>query len=96
MSLETITASAGDELSVPLKATPSTGYVWEVDPLPKEVQFLGCEYEKSTEGAQPGDPVVQVFRFRISQRGEYTIGFSLKRQWEKNAIDSYTVKVTID
>lgn len=93
MSFETIIIAVGGELTVRLKSTPTTGYVWEVRTLPEGVQLLGSDYEKPASGIRPGDPVIQVFRFRAQKAGEYIVTFVLKRQWESNAIESHNVTV---
>jgi predicted secreted protein len=93
MTFETIKASIGGEFSVRLKATPSTGYVWDIEQLPESVQFLGSDYEKPASDLKPGDAMIKAFRFRVLEEGEHMISFVLKRQWERNAVVSYTVKV---
>ncbi len=93
MTPEVIRVSVGGEFSVRLESNPTTGYVWDVDTLAESIEFLGSEYEKSAGEHSPGDPGIQAFRFRARKAGEHQINFILKRQWEKNAIKSYTVKV---
>ena len=93
MTFETILVAVGGEFTVRIKSTPTTGYVWEVQSLPKSVQLLGSDYEKPASRVQPGDPAIQVFRFRAQRAGEHTITFVLKRQWESKAIESHTVTV---
>ena len=41
----------------------------------------------------PGDSVVQVFRFRAREAGEYALTLALRRQWEDDAIAFHTVTV---
>ena len=41
MTSETIITSVGREFSVRLEATPSTGYVWDIEQLPESVQPWG-------------------------------------------------------
>jgi predicted secreted protein len=93
VTCETIVVAVDGGFTVRLKSTPTTGYVWEVHTLPEGMQLLGSDYEKSASGIQPGDPVIQVFRFRTLKTGEYIISFVLKRQWESNAIEFHTVTV---
>ena len=93
MTFETIMVAVSEEFTVRLKSTPTTGYIWQVHTLPEGVQPLGSDYEKAASGIQPGDPVVQVFRFRVVKAGEHTIALVLKRQWESNAIESHAVTV---
>ena len=93
MTSETIAAAVGQEFTVSLKSTPTTGYVWEAEKLPDSILFSGSDY-KST--SKPGAPVTQVFRFNVQKTGEHKITFVLKRQWENNAIESHTVTVNAD
>ena len=93
MPFETIIVTVGEEFKERLESTPTTGYVWEVQTLPEGIQLLGSDYEKSSSGIRPGDPVTQVFRFRTLKAGEHIITFVLKRQWESNAVESHTVAV---
>lgn len=93
MTFETIIVAVGGEFTERLKSTPTTGYVWAVHTLPQGIQLLGSDYEKSASGIRPGDPVIQVFRFRTLKAGEHIITFVLKRQWESNAIESHAVTV---
>ena len=93
MTSEIIAVAVAQEFMVRLKSTPTTGYVWEVQKLPEDVQFLGSDYENPGSNIQPGAPVTQVFRFQVRKAGEHTITFVLKRQWETNAIETHTVIV---
>jgi predicted secreted protein len=93
MTLEISAVAVGQEFTVRLTSTPTTGYVWEVQKLPESIQLLGSDYEKPPGDIQPGNPMTRVFRFQARKTGEYIITFVLKRQWESNAIESHTVTV---
>ena len=93
MTPEVIRVSVGGEFSVRLESNPTTGYAWVVETLPESVEFLGSEYEKLEGKLEVGSPGIQAFRFRAQKAGEHQINFILKRQWERNAIKSHTVKV---
>jgi len=90
---ETIRVAVGREFAVRLKSTPTTGYLWELHTLPEGAQLLGSDAEKPAVATQPGDPVIQVFRFRAEKAGEHIITFVLKRKWESSAIESHKVTV---
>jgi predicted secreted protein len=92
---ETVIATVGEEFMVSLKSTPSTGYIWETFSLPEGIVLLGSDFEKPASNIQPGDPVIQLFRFRALTAGEYVISFVLKRTWESNAIESHEVAVKV-
>src|SRR5215813_14829241 len=91
MSAENITVAVGQEFTVSLKSTPTTGYVWEVQKLPPGVVLSGSDYETPKGAIKPGSPVTQVFRFKVQTAGEYNITFVLKRSWENKAIETHTV-----
>ena len=93
MPSETITAAVGQEFAVPLKSTPTTGYVWEVQKLPQGILHSGSDFQNPDRDIKPGAPVTQVFRFQVQKGGEYNITFVLKRQWENKTIESHTVTV---
>lgn len=91
MTAETIAIAVGQEFTVSLKSTPTTGYVWEVQKLPPDVVLSGSDYETPKGAIKPGSPVTQVFRFKVQTAGEYNITFVLKRSWENQAIETHTV-----
>ena len=95
MNGENLTTAVGQQFTVRLKSTPSTGYVWEVQILPASIHLVGSEYENQAGNAPPGNPVTQAFRFQAVQAGEWTITFVLKRRWENAGIESLTVNVKI-
>lgn len=93
MTVKIINVKVGEEFTVPIQSTPTTGYVWEVQSLPQSIQFLDSDFEKPPGSVLPGAQITQVFRFQLLQAGEYPITFVLKRQWESNAAESLTVTV---
>ena len=95
MADTTITVSAGQEFTVRLQATPSTGYVWEVQSLPEGIQLSGSDHEQPGSDLLPGNPLTQVFRFQARQAGEHTITLGLKRSWESSVIAIHQVKVQV-
>ncbi|HUK40856.1 MAG TPA: protease inhibitor I42 family protein [Candidatus Acidoferrales bacterium] len=94
MSAENITVAVGQEFTVSLKSTPTTGYVWEAQNLPPNLVLLGSDYEKPKGAMKPGSPVTQSFRFKAQAPGEYRVTFLRKRSWENQAIETHAVTVT--
>jgi predicted secreted protein len=92
MTVESIAVAVGQEFTVSLKSTPTTGYVWEVQKLPPDVVLSGSDYE-TPKAIKPGSPVTQVFRLKVQKPGEYEITFVLKRSWENKAIETHKVTV---
>jgi predicted secreted protein len=95
MQLDPIITRVDEEFSVSLHSTPSTGYVWVLQSLPKSIELLGSSYINTPGEKRPGDPLTQVFRFQGGQSGESMIVFALKRQWEDLAIDTRSLSVTV-
>ena len=93
MTVESIGVAVGQEFTVSLKSTPTTGYVWEVQKLPPDVVLSGSDYETPKGAIKPGSPVTQVFRLKVQKPGEYEITFVLKRSWENKAIETHKVTV---
>lgn len=95
MVSDDVEAAVGEEFSVRLPSTPTTGYVWQVDALPKGVELLGSAFEKAPGTTKPGDEAVQVLHFRALEAGNYEVGFSLRRTWQKVAIESRSTRIAI-
>ncbi|MHC1782055.1 MAG: protease inhibitor I42 family protein [Anaerolineaceae bacterium] len=93
------TARPGDILEITLEANPSTGYIWEVDPLDEKILQLDGEPE-TRSGANAnlvGAPVTQTFRFKAVAPGQATLTISYRRPWEKGIEPekTYTAQITI-
>ena len=84
---------AGDAFDVPLRATPSSGYLWDVKGLPDGLVVLGSSVERLSEPEVPGGAVTQVFRLRAAHPGEYRLTFTLRRSWEEQSVETRTLKV---
>ncbi|MEN6368279.1 MAG: protease inhibitor I42 family protein [Thermotogota bacterium] len=95
MARDDVEAVVGEEFSVRLSSIPTTGYVWQVDALPKGVELLGSAFEKATRTTKPGDEAIQTLRFRALEAGDYEIAFSLRRTWQKEAMESRTKRIII-
>jgi len=95
MADTTIPVSVGQEFAVRLQATPSTGYVWEVQSLPEGIQLSGSDHEQPGGDLLPGNSVTQVFRFQARQVGEHTLTLGLKRPWESSVIATHQVQVKV-
>jgi len=73
---------AGDTLEVMLKANPSTGYMWYVQP--KSTALLKIAGQSQTEPEQPGvgRPIFQIFRFTVREAGKGDLLLHYVRSWE--------------
>jgi predicted secreted protein len=95
MSNEPIVVCLGEDFTVELRSSPTTGYVWTVQALPEGLGLLGSSYAKPADGVKPGDSVAQIFRFKAMERGDHVISFLLKRQWEADAVEFRAVTVQV-
>ncbi len=87
-------AQIGLPFEIELKSGPGTGYQWQPVAVPEDIELLGSDY-RPTPGAQIGDPATQVFRFRASKAGQYSLRFVLKRSWEKESIRETVIDVDV-
>lgn len=90
-----IDIAAGAEFTVRQRATPGTGYLWQVEPLPEGIALLATDVDRPGNDVRPGDSATQVFRFHARTPGEYAIVLTLRRQWEKSGVESRVVKVKV-
>ena len=95
MNNKTMVVNLGEDFTVELESSPTTGYVWTVKILPENLKLLESDHTKPADGVKPGDSVAQVFRFKAVGRGDHAIGFLLKREWESDAVESRTVLVKV-
>ena len=87
-----LAVSVGTPFVVKLGAGPSTGYLWQLESLPAEVQLLESDFEQPSTAAI-GDGGEQVFRLEIKQAGHYQLHFQLKRRWETTSIQTQLIEV---
>jgi inhibitor of cysteine peptidase len=78
-----INVFSGEEFSIALVSTPSTGFGWKMT-LPedqKAVKFLESGYVAS-QNAMPGAPGEEVYKFKAVTPGEIKADFVYERPWE--------------
>ena len=79
---EQVSVRVGDEFTIELASTPSTGYSWELAEDPgDQVQLVDHDYEAEGD-AQPGSSGVQRFVFEGMKVGTTQLTFSYVRPWE--------------
>jgi len=86
-------------IRVDLEELGAAGYAWAIKGLDKEYFEM---VSVQTEGAPPRDdvtgaPVVKTWLFRATKKGATELKFLYYRPWEgeKNAVDSFILKVRI-
>jgi len=63
-SLSEVSLDVGDQLEVELEANPTTGYSWELAPLPDGLQLVSSEFEEPG-GSLVGAAGIQRFVFDV-------------------------------
>lgn len=93
---QVVRAVPGEIFDVRLDATPTSGYVWEIDParLTGLVELISSEILPPPAGVA-GGTASQSFRFRAIRSGEARLRFSYRRRWEKTPIRETAVQIVI-
>ena len=96
-SLSEVSLDVGDQLSVSLEANPTTGYSWELGPLPDGLQLVSSEFEEPG-GSLVGAPGMQRFVFDVVGRGSGILRLEYVRVFDDPVIAEKIVEfvLTID
>jgi len=96
-SLSEVSLDVGDQLSVSLEANPTTGYSWELGPLPDGLQLVSSEFEEPG-GSLVGAPGTQRFVFDAMGPGTGILRFEYVREFDDPVIAEQIVEyvLTID
>ncbi len=90
------TAVIGDTIEVLLDENPSTGYLWEVVKLDRNILVSLESSFFYTSDALLGSRGIRRFQFVVKAPGETIISFRLIRPWEKDASAIEQFQVTIN
>ena len=90
------TAVIGDTIEVLLDENPSTGYLWEVVKLDRNILVSLESSFFYTSDALLGSRGIRRFQFVVKAPGETIISFRLIRLWEKDASAIEQFQVTIN
>jgi predicted secreted protein len=94
---ELIETKVGEVFEIPLQATPTAGFRWELS-FPTEaadlVDFVGTEWRQVQPGLIGGS-AAQIFRFNAMAPGELTLVFEYRRPWEVSETKRRAVHVRI-
>ena len=91
-----LSVRVGQIFKVELKANPTTGYLWQVDPA--KAKGLIAESGKSfyeRQGELVGSGGIEAFTFKAEAEGIGDIVFIYERPWEAIAIKKYILTVKI-
>ncbi len=69
------------KFSIDLEALPGAGYMWELASPPDSIELTGQEVVSASR--EIGGSSTQRFTLVAHQPGHFTLGFVLKRRWEK-------------
>lgn len=80
-----LTVGPGSTWSIVLSSNRTTGYSWQLTPLPNSasVESMGHKYEAGPAGL-PGAGGAERWTFHAKSQGESTLNFTYARPWEKN------------
>lgn len=92
----TAEVKVGAIVEVRLVAQQAAAYGWEIDgPLPTGITL--ADSGLATPGASiDGRPETQLFHFRATAAGRYTLRFAYRRPWEKNNPPARTLSHVIE
>jgi predicted secreted protein len=96
-SLSEVSLDVGDRLDVELEANPTTGYSWELGPLPEGLELVSSEFEEPG-GSLVGAPGMQLFVFDAVGAGSGILRFEYVRVFDDPVVAEQIVEyvVTID
>ena len=96
-SLSEVSLDVGDQLSVSLEANPTTGYSWELGPLPDGLQLVSSDFEEPG-GSLVGAPGMQLFVFDVVGLGSGILRLEYVRVFDDPVIAEKIVEyvLTID
>lgn len=95
---KTVNVHVGDEITVELRANPTTGYDWQLKPLNSKVAVqVGERVYKSSDpsGKLVGAGGQEFYHFRVQAAGSVTLHLENARPWEKGKPPAETFEVTL-
>lgn len=93
-SLSEVSLDVGDQLSVSLEANPTTGYSWELGPLPDGLQLVSSEFEEPG-GSLVGASGMQRFVFDAVGSGNGILRFEYVRVFDDPVIAERIVEYVL-
>ena len=93
-SLSEVSLDVGDQLDVSLEANPTTGYSWELGPLPEGLQLVSSEFEEPG-GSLVGAPGMQLFVFDVVGAGGGILRFEYVRVFDDPVVAEQVVEYVL-
>jgi predicted secreted protein len=94
----TLSLSVGDEIVVRVPEMPTSGYAWTVnavDPVLRLVESTFVAPAGNGSEAAPGAGGQRVIRLRAAAAGAAGAELALKRPWEAEPTETFTVHATV-
>lgn len=88
-------ARVGEPIDVGWPARPSTGFRWELDPLPEGIDLRADRYDPELP-VRPGRGGTQRFRFEADRAGRFTIRFRYRRLWAPAEVDARELRLIVE
>ena len=93
-SLSEVSLDVGDRLDVRLEANPTTGYSWELGPLPVGLELVSSEFEEPG-GSLVGAAGTQVFGFDVVGPGDGILRFEYVRVFDDPVVAEQIVEYVL-
>ena len=92
-----VSLKVGQQVSLQLAGNPTTGYIWNVQPLDDKVLKQVGESSFKAESDLAGAPGVETFVFEAVAPGTATLSLAYARPWETDVKPdkTYSVEVTV-
>jgi len=88
-----IVANSGESFVIELEGNPTTGYEWQLEFEPDQLELLDQEIKPLSNNIGAG--AAQRFELRAARPGHATIRALYKRRWEADPIDQQTFEVEV-
>ncbi len=88
-----VTIAAGDVLELALPENPTTGYRWALDPPSAGSRLIDDRMERGDSTPTAGAGATRVLAILVEQAG--ALHAQLRREWETQPIQSFTVRVEL-
>ena len=93
-SLSEVSLDIGDQLDVELEANPTTGYSWELGPLPDGLQLVSSDFQEPG-GSLVGASGTQLFVFDVVGPGSGILRFEYVRVFDDPVVAEKIVEYVL-
>ncbi len=89
-----VALDVGDRLDIELEANPTTGYSWELGPVPDGLRLVSSDFDEPG-GSLVGAAGTQVFVFDVVGPGDGILRFEYVRVFDDPVIAAQIVEYTV-